>query len=189
MDDTPTPRKNRTALWIVLAVIAALLFACIAAAFAGAVGYAVGRGTARRAVSVPEVRVERVPLPEAAPMPELPGMASGWALVVDVTEDSPADRAGLRAGDLIVAVEGEPLSDDVTLSDLIQRHEPGDEIELTVLPDGPKRTVTVTLGRHPAGGDTPWMGITYRMMPEVPRMRYEVPPVRERLRPFSGGSQ
>lgn len=187
MDDTPTtPRRRRTGLWIVLAVIAALLFACIAATVAGAVGYAVGRSATRSAVSVPEVRVERVPLPEAAPMPELPGMASGWAVVVDVTEDSPADRAGLRAGDLIVAVEGEPLSDDVTLSDLIQRHEPGDEIELAVLPDGPKRTVTVTLGRHPAGGDTPWMGITYRMMPGVPRMHYEVPPVRERLLPFSG---
>ncbi len=116
MDDTPTPRRNRTALWIVLAVIAALLFACIAAALAGVIGYAVGlRTVARSAGPVVEQRVERVPRQDVIPVPEMPMMASGWALVLEVTEDSPADRAGLRVGDFVVNVEGESLRDEVTL--------------------------------------------------------------------------
>ncbi len=185
MDDTPTPRRKRSGLWIVLAVIVALLFACIASALAGVIGYAVGRGSVRGA-SAAEYRVERVPQPEIVPMP---GMPSGWALVVEVTEDSPADRAGLRMGDLIVSVEGESLRDEVSLSDLIQQYEPGDEVELLVLRDGRERTITVTLGRNAERGDAPWMGLYYRQVPGGPNMRYEVPPVRDQRFPLPGGSQ
>lgn len=187
MDDTPTPRRNRTALWIVLAVIAALLFACIAAALAGVIGYAVGQRTvARSAGPVVEQRVERVPRQDVVPAPEMPMMASGWALVVEVTEDSPADRAGLRVGDFVVNVEGESLRDEVTLSDLIGRYEPGDEVEMVVWRDGRERHITVTLGSNPNDDAAPWLGITYRQVPGGPTMHYEVPPTRDRLLPFSG---
>lgn len=189
MNDTPNPRKNRTALWIVLAVIAALLFACVAMAVAGVVGYAVGRSAARSTGPVVEQRVERVPRPDVVPVPEMPGMpgmASGWALVLEVTEGSPADRAGLRAGDFVVSVEGESLRDEVALADLIRQYEPGAEVELVVWRDGRERHVTVTLGSNPENDAAPWLGVTYRQVPGGPTMHYEVPPVREQLRPFSG---
>ena len=187
MNDIPTSRKNRAALWIVLAVIAALLFACVVAALAGAVGYAVGRSVVR-STPVVEPRVERVPRPDVVPVPEMPGMASGWALVLEVTEDSPADRAGLRPGDFIVSVEGESLSDETSLADLIRQYEPGDEVELVVWRDGRERTITVTLGRSPRDRHVPWLGIHYRQVPGVPGMRFEVPSMRDQRFPFSGGS-
>lgn len=182
MSDTPTPRKNRTLLWIVLAVIAALLFACLAAAFGGALGYTLGRTSASREATASTPRMERVLPPDAAPIPE---MIVGRALVVAVTEDSPAAHAGLREGDLILAVDGEALDAEVTLADRIREYEPGDEVALTVLRNGRERTITVTLGRHPDDADAPWMGLTYQMH-GVPGMRFRGPAARDRLLPFSG---
>lgn len=185
MDDTPTPRTKRTGLWIVLAIIVALLLACIAAALAGAIGFAVGRSQARAVGPVVEQRIERIPQQDL-PLPEMPMMTSGWALVIDVTEDAPADRAGLREGDIIVSVDDESLSDEVTLADLIAEYEPGDEVELGVLRNGRERRIDVTLGSHPDDEDAPWLGLTYRQMPGAPTMYFEAPPVRGRLIPFSG---
>lgn len=87
------------------------------------------------------------------------------ALVVDITNDSPADKAGLRGsakqvelqgqqvpvgGDVITAVDGQPVRDfeDVTTY-LARNGRVGQDIALTVLRDGEETTVTVTLGARP----------------------------------------
>lgn len=184
MEERSTPSRTRSRTWIIIAVVVALLFTCfVAALIGGAIGYALGRG-ATQAESVPprEYRVE------PAPQMPVPGVPFGWALVVEVTEDSPAERAGLRVGDLITAVDGESLTDELTLGDVIQRYDPGDEVDLLVQRDGRERTITVTLGRNPGDGDAPWMGISYRQVPGGPRLRFEMPDMDERF-PFSGGSQ
>ena len=64
---------------------------------------------------------------------------------------SPAEQAGLQAGDIIVAVDGEQLSADSDLSTLILPHAPGDTITLRVLRNNSAREVSVTLGELPAG--------------------------------------
>jgi S1-C subfamily serine protease len=64
---------------------------------------------------------------------------------------SPADEAGLQAGDIIVAVDGQQLGPETDLSLTILPHEPGDTITLRVLRDNSAREVTVTLGELPAG--------------------------------------
>jgi putative serine protease PepD len=74
------------------------------------------------------------------------------AQIAAVTDGSPADRAGLRQGDVITEVEGEAASaDDVRRA--VAEREPGDEIELTVRRDGGTETVTATLGKRPTQSD------------------------------------
>ena len=68
---------------------------------------------------------------------------SGGVLITNVTDNSPASRAGLRAGDVITQVNGESLDDVGDLSRAINRREEG-EITLTVSRDRSVRTVRVT---------------------------------------------
>ncbi len=66
-----------------------------------------------------------------------------------VQPGSAAASAGLRDGDIIVAVEGTRLDYNTSLRQLLLRHKPGDTITLTVLRDGQERDFTVTLGERP----------------------------------------
>jgi S1-C subfamily serine protease len=69
-----------------------------------------------------------------------------------VIPGSPAEAAGLLAGDVIVAINGEQITVDTDLSLLIVAHEPGETITLRVLRDNAAREVQVTLGELPSGG-------------------------------------
>lgn len=66
-------------------------------------------------------------------------------LVADVSSGTPAEKAGLAKGDLITAVEGDRVTDGISLIVAIRTHQPGDTIELTVERDGKQRQVEVTL--------------------------------------------
>jgi len=66
-----------------------------------------------------------------------------------VIPGSPAEEAGLREGDIIVAIDGEELSAETDLSLLIVPHEPGDAITLRIVRDNSAREVQVTLGELP----------------------------------------
>jgi len=52
--------------------------------------------------------------------------------VTEVTEDGPAWQAGLRQGDVILALNGEPVADKTDFAFSISQHEPGSQAELTV---------------------------------------------------------
>ncbi|MGI8830191.1 MAG: S1C family serine protease [Candidatus Limnocylindria bacterium] len=67
-----------------------------------------------------------------------------------VFEGSPADAAGLRAGDVIVAVDDVQITMEHDLSTLILPHAPGDTITLRVLRDNSVSEIDVTLGELPA---------------------------------------
>ncbi|TNF87898.1 MAG: PDZ domain-containing protein [Gammaproteobacteria bacterium] len=54
------------------------------------------------------------------------------ALIVGVFVNSPADMAGIRAGDIVVAVDGNPVSGIRDLLDQITLHKPGDDVEVTI---------------------------------------------------------
>ncbi len=62
-----------------------------------------------------------------------------------VTPDGPADRAGIRPGDVIVAFEGRPVTDPDELVVAIRAQTPGDTVTLTVRRGGVDREVDVTL--------------------------------------------
>ena len=70
-------------------------------------------------------------------------------LISEVHEDSPAEKAGLEDGDVIIVVSGDDATNVSKLGDLIQSKEPGSEIDVTVLRDGSERKVVVVLGSRP----------------------------------------
>jgi 2-alkenal reductase len=72
------------------------------------------------------------------------------ALVSKVTAGSPADKAGIKQGDIILALDGQDIDLDNTLFSLLSKHIPGDKVKLTVLRAGKNSTVEVTLGQRPA---------------------------------------
>jgi S1-C subfamily serine protease len=67
-----------------------------------------------------------------------------------IEPDSPAAVAGLRAGDVILAVDGRPLNGAFTLDELLVGYEPGDSVTLTVVRDEEELEVSVKLAQHPA---------------------------------------
>lgn len=73
---------------------------------------------------------------------------SGEIRISDVSEGSPADEAGLLAGDVIAALDGEPMDGIIELSAAVKLRQPGERVELTVDRDGETRTVTVELGTY-----------------------------------------
>ncbi len=77
------------------------------------------------------------------------GVPTGAAQVSTVQPGSAADDAGIEAGDIIVAVEGDELTTAYQLQALIGTRRPGDEVVLTVLrADGDRDDVAVELGRR-----------------------------------------
>jgi membrane-associated protease RseP (regulator of RpoE activity) len=65
-------------------------------------------------------------------------------LVNDVTEDTPASRAGLHTGDVIVTAAGQPVPSLKKLQELIAKHIPDQSIALQVVRDRKSRKVTVS---------------------------------------------
>ncbi|RME49711.1 MAG: PDZ domain-containing protein [Chloroflexi bacterium] len=71
------------------------------------------------------------------------------ARVEEVTAGSPAEAAGLRRGDVILAVNGEMINEDNPFINVLMRHHIGDSIELLINRVGEELTLTVTLTSNP----------------------------------------
>lgn len=82
------------------------------------------------------------------------------ALVSRVEQDSPADRNGVRRGDVIVEVDGEKIDGSNDLIRVVRGIEPGKNARITLWRAGSLRTVNVQLGDRPQGrpGVHPDMG-------------------------------
>ncbi len=63
----------------------------------------------------------------------------------EILDDSPAESAGLKKGDLITHVDGDRVTDGIALIVAIRTHQPGDTIQFTVVRDGKERKVDVVL--------------------------------------------
>jgi S1-C subfamily serine protease len=70
-------------------------------------------------------------------------------LIGGVEPQGPAGRAGLRAGDVIVRLDGRPTRSEAAFGDVLARLRPGERVSVTVVGQGGERTVTVTLGELP----------------------------------------
>jgi putative serine protease PepD len=75
---------------------------------------------------------------------------SGGAQVATVTDGSPAEKAGLEAGDVVTALDGETITSADDLTAAVLGKQPGDEVRVTVERDGSTKTVTATLGTRPS---------------------------------------
>ena len=77
------------------------------------------------------------------------------AQVTSVVPGGPADRSGLRVGDVIKSVGGQRVNDPSQLSTLVSGKNPGDQVPVVVDRGGASRTVQVTLGIRPASTSSP----------------------------------
>lgn len=75
-------------------------------------------------------------------------------LVAQVTPDSPAEKAGLRQGDLIVQYQGETVGDIGTFRNRISLTPPGTDAGLVIVRDGREQTARVRIGRLDEDSDS-----------------------------------
>jgi serine protease Do len=116
---------------------------------------------------------------------------SAGALVEDVTPASPAERAGLRAYDVVTRFNGRPVANDDDLLGLILNGAPGAMAEVGVQRDDREMTMTVRLAERPARtavpiepdapigarpDQEPVLGLTVRDLDRSTRTRLQLPP-------------
>ena len=73
------------------------------------------------------------------------------AVVQEVTPDSPAERAGLQAGDVVDSIDGKTVQSRSELIAGVRGHKPGDKVTLGIVRGGNETTITATLTQRPAG--------------------------------------
>lgn len=70
-------------------------------------------------------------------------------LVAEVGEDSPADKAGLQAGDVLLTLNGKQIEDVAALRNKIAMTAPKSTVRLKIIRNGRNKTVSVVLGEQP----------------------------------------
>ncbi len=108
-------------------------------------------------------------------------------LVNQVVAGQPADKAGLRHGDIILEVDGKPVKDTRFLIDYVSDKGPGKSVALEVVRDGKPVTKTVHLAERPRQGEEPsheesgaeggidWLGIRYQDLTPGSRSAHGLP--------------
>ena len=109
------------------------------------IGFAVPANTVRDVIP----RLERGQTIRRAYLGLSTAAGNGGAVVREATAGGPAARAGLRAGDLIVAVGGERIAEPDDVAAAIQDRSPGESVEVEVRRDGELRTLDVRLAARP----------------------------------------
>lgn len=104
------------------------------------------------------------------------GAERDGVLVDEVEEESPAETAGLKAGDLIVAIGDEQVSAAEDIQDIIWDMNEGDKVTVNYVRDRKQASVEVTLA---AGDDDPSFGRHNIMrIPDLPDIDMDIPPTR-----------
>ncbi len=90
-------------------------------------------------------------------------------LVVGVVEDSPADAAGLRAGDVVKAIGGRAVESPQALRRAVRALEPGEVVSVDLVRHGRARQIDVEIGQHEGSTflDKPFPKIDLEGLPEL----------------------
>jgi serine protease DegQ len=83
-------------------------------------------------------------LAESFKLPDIRG-----ALITEVFRGTPADKAGLRVGDILVAVEGKPVMDSAGMLNLVAELAPGSAATLKVVREQKEMDLRAVIGRRP----------------------------------------
>jgi Do/DeqQ family serine protease len=81
------------------------------------------------------------------------------ALVSQVVEGSAAEKAGIKAGDVITAINGKPVKDAAALRNMIGLLGIGDRVDISLLRDGKPRRVTAVIGERDAAAEAEAAGL------------------------------
>jgi len=84
---------------------------------------------------------------EAFNLPEARG-----ALVQSVESGKPADKAGVKHGDVVVEIDGKPIRNNRELIDYISYQPVGSNVKITVIRDGKRQTLNATTAQRPSDG-------------------------------------
>ncbi|MEZ5313826.1 MAG: PDZ domain-containing protein [Thermoanaerobaculia bacterium] len=76
---------------------------------------------------------------------------AGGALVTQVVEDSPASKAGVEHGDVVLSVDGRKVKETRDLIEYVASQPPGKSVELELLRDGRRMTKKVALSERQLG--------------------------------------
>lgn len=103
------------------------------------------------------------------------------ALVTKVEKGSPAEKAGLKTGDVIVAVNDQAVNNSIALPRIVSVLPPGKKVQFTVIRDQKKQTVDVTIGvnknaknaNNATPADEVKLGVTTRPLTEEEVKKYE----------------
>jgi serine protease Do len=77
-------------------------------------------------------------------------------IVVDVKPNGPADKAGLKQGDLILSVNKTPTPDTESLRGVVAKAAPNSSVDLLIMREGREKTLTAKLGEQPTGTEVAW---------------------------------
>lgn len=108
------------------------------------------------------------------------GVKDGGVLITSVNENSPAEKAGLKAGDVITMVDGEKIEGPGDVSRALNKKEDG-EVTLTVVRERNTRTIKVTPQSSPMAPGQPRVMSGRRIvmprvdLPTIPEMNIQIP--------------
>ncbi len=70
------------------------------------------------------------------------------AYVSEVVDESPADSAGIKEGDIVIEFDGKHLFDSDDLAKAVRKTSPGTKVSLLIVRNGEKQTLSLTVGRN-----------------------------------------
>jgi serine protease Do len=127
--------------------------------------------------------------PDLAKKFQVPAPSGGGApqgvLVAQVNPGSPAEKAGIRPGDIILGFRGKPVENMGQFRNGVAQTAPGTKVDVEILREGKKQTMNVTVGKLPSegptaggpGGANPLTGYGFTVEPLTPalakRLGYE----------------
>ncbi|MYM33171.1 Do family serine endopeptidase [Duganella sp. FT50W] len=86
--------------------------------------------------------------PELAASFRLPRQSG--AIIAGVVRHGPADKGGIKPGDILLTVDGKPVADTNSMLNLIAQLTPGEKAKMTILRKNQETTLDVTVGKRPA---------------------------------------
>src|SRR6185295_693001 len=111
------------------------------------------------------------------------GVKDGGALITSVSDNSPAAKAGLKAGDVITAIDGEKVTAPGDITRGLNKKDSGD-VTLTIMRDHSTRTVTLTPEKNPDGNlirpgtmGTRSIAIPSMRIPDIPAIDIRIPSI------------
>ncbi len=75
--------------------------------------------------------------------------SSTGSLIASVLKDGPADKAGIKPGDILIAIEGKPVKSSSELLNLVAALSPGDTVTVTVIRSKQEKSIQIRVGVRP----------------------------------------